>query len=100
MNKDLLHDWTLLKIDFDWKSARVRFEFEDSKFDRRLLVAEGVRELRIPKLNEWGPSVSVNEVSEVEVAPTAGRCLHIEMQSGDVIHVVAQQILFPIPSAP
>lgn len=96
MNKDLLHDWTLLRVDFDWRPARVTIELEDSTLRRRLLIASGVRELRVPKMHEWGPSNSVNKISEVELPTGGGRCLQIEMQSGDVIRVVAEQILLPI----
>ncbi len=95
MKNDLLHDWTLVRVDFDWQRARVTIELEDSAFTRRTLIAEGVRELRVPQMNEWGPSVSVNEVSEVETSTDGGRCLHIEMQSGDVIRIVAEQIALP-----
>jgi hypothetical protein len=43
MNNDLLHDWTLVRVDFDWQRARVTIELEDSTFTRRTLIAEGVR---------------------------------------------------------
>ena len=90
-----MHDWTLVRIGFDWRDARVTIELEDSTFTVRTLIAEGVRELRVPKANEWGPSVSVNEVSEVEAEHGQGRCLRIEMQSGDVIQIVAERIALP-----
>jgi hypothetical protein len=90
-----MHDWTLVRIGFDWRDARVTIELEDSTFTVRTLIAEGVRELRVPKANEWGPSVSVNEVSEVEAEHGQGRRLCIEMQSGDVIQIVAERIALP-----
>ena len=90
-----MHDWTLVKIDFDWRDARVTIELRDSTFTARTLIAEGVRELLVPKANEWGPSVSVNEVSESEAEHGQGRCLRIEMQSGDVIQIVAERIALP-----
>ena len=91
---DLMHDWTLVRIGFDWPEARVTIEFEDLTFEVRSLIAEGVRDLRVPKANEWGPSVSVNEVSEAEAEHGQGRCLRIEMQSGDVIQILAEKIAF------
>lgn len=90
-----MHDWTLVRIRLDWRDARVTIELEDSTFTVRRLIAEGVRELRVPKANEWGPSVSVNEVSEIEAEHGQGRCLRIEMQSGDVIQIVAERIALP-----
>jgi hypothetical protein len=95
MRKNLLHDWTLLKIDFDWRLARVTIELEDLALGRQTLIAEGVRELRVPKMNEWGPSISVNEVAEIDAPTGHGRCLDIEMQSGDVIRIVAEKIVLP-----
>lgn len=95
MTGHLMHDWTLVSISFDWRNARVTIELEDLTFTVRTLIAEGVRELKAPKANEWGPSVSVNEVSEVEGEHSQGRCLRIEMQSGDVIQIVAERIALP-----
>ena len=33
MKKMLFHDWTLLRISFDWQSAEVAIELEDSHRD-------------------------------------------------------------------
>lgn len=95
MKRNLLHDWTLLKIDFDWRPARVTIELEDLTFARQTLIAEGVQELRVPKMNEWGASISVNDIVELDAPTARGRCLEIEMQSGDVIRIVAEKILLP-----
>ena len=91
MKKQSMHDWTLSKIDFDWHAARVTVEFRDSTSAKRTLIAEGAREFLIPKAEEWGPSVSFNGVlSETEAGSARGKCLELEMQSGDVIRIVAQ----------
>lgn len=91
MTKLTLHDWILVKINFDWHAARVVVELDDLSLVRRALTAEGVRELRAPKANEWGPSIYVNEVWEIDAPAGMGRCLNIEMQSGDVIHITAHK---------
>jgi len=90
-----MHDWTLLSIDFDWKHGRVAIVLEDTAFSERTLTAEEVLELKIPRANEWGPSVSVNEVFEIEQMPGAYLKLRLEMQSGDVIELVAKRINMP-----
>ena len=95
MKKNLLHDWTLLRVEFDWRPARVTIELEDLTFARQTLIAEGVQELRVPKMNEWGPSISVNKIVETDAPTGQGRCLDIEMQSGDVIRIVAEKIVLP-----
>ena len=91
-----MHDWTLLRIVLDWRTKIATFDFKDTSSVVRTLIAEGVRELRIPCTNPWGPSVSVNEVLPVEISPDGGQNLKIEMQSGDVIQVVTSHIAWPI----
>lgn len=91
-----MHDWTLSKVDFEWKTARVVLEFKDSASAVRTLIANEVAELYVPRKNEWGPSVSVNEVSEIEELSSELKQLKIEMQSGDVIQIVAAQFLLPV----
>lgn len=90
-----MHDWTLKKIEFDWRAARVTIELEDSSFATRTLIADRVSELQVPHANEWGPSVSVNEVPAVEALPSGRHRLRIEMQSGDVIQIVAEHFAIP-----
>jgi hypothetical protein len=92
-----MHDWTLVTISMLWDPGRVTIEFLDSASVTRTLVAEGVRDLRIPRTNDWGPSVSVNTASPLESLATGAQRLKIEMQSGDVIEIVADQ--FAIPTA-
>jgi hypothetical protein len=91
-----MHDWTLITISMLWDSGRVTIELRDRTSSIRALVAEGVRELRIPRTNDWGSSVSVNTVSPLEALPTGAQRLKIEMQTGDVIEIVADQFAMPI----
>jgi hypothetical protein len=90
-----MHDWTLRTINFDWQLARVTFVFLDSASIEQIVVAEGVKELRIPHENQWGPSVSVNEVPDIQRLPGGEERLQIEMQSGDVIRVVGRRVILP-----
>jgi hypothetical protein len=89
---DQMHDWTLVDIHFEWPTARVILEFEDAGAKKRSLVADNVRMLEVPRENEWGPSVSVNEASEQPGPNDVGRMLCIEMQSGDLIRVWAENV--------
>jgi hypothetical protein len=91
-----MHDWTLKRIEFDWRSARVTIELEDVTFAARTLIAENVKELQVPRANEWGPSVSVNKVSAIERLPSGMQRLRIEMQSGDVVQIVAERFTLPV----
>jgi hypothetical protein len=59
------------------------------------LTAHGVCELHVPRLNDWGPSVSVNEVFGPSDGASGRRELEVEMQSGDRIRIVAASFDFP-----
>lgn len=83
-----MHDWTLLSISFAWEAGTVRLVFRVLGSQTVTLVGEDVRSLRIPRMQEWGPSVSVNKVTgPIDVGNL--RHLSIEMQTGDVIEVTA-----------
>ena len=58
-------------------------------------TANGVSELHAPRLNDWGPSVSVNGVFGPSDGPSGRRELEVEMQSGDRIRIVAASFDFP-----
>lgn len=85
-----MHDWSLINIAFDWQSGRVTVALR-SYNKQWALVADGVTDLRVPKLQEWGPSSSVNGTSETVADATGTTHLKIEMQTGDVIEIVARE---------
>jgi len=74
---------------FDWEAARVTVLLREYGPVIRTLVANDVVDLKIPKRHEWGPSVSVNGTTEETSATPATTHLKIEMQTGDVIEIVA-----------
>jgi hypothetical protein len=87
-----MHDWTFRSAQYDWEEARAVFVFKGYK-STNILVAQGVSDLHIPQMNEWGPSVSVNEATETDVG-AGSKKLTIEMQSGDTITVMAKSFSF------
>jgi hypothetical protein len=90
-----MHDWTLVSILFEWKSECVTLEFKTHRSNSAKLTANGVSELHVPRLNNWGPSVSVNGVLGPSDGPSGRRELEVEMQSGDRIRIVAASFDFP-----
>jgi hypothetical protein len=90
-----MHDWTLRSILYEWEQARVTFSLQWREEDTMALVAEGVSDLHIPHLKQWGPSVSINEVRESCDGSIGSRALEIEMQTGDVIKIEAADFAFP-----
>jgi hypothetical protein len=88
------HDSTLLFIAFEWELAKVSFAFE-SQEGRVDLFAEGVTDLHVPKKNEWGPSISINELRGPSKTEHGLYRIEIEMQTGDIISVVARSFQMP-----
>ena len=82
------HDATLLALRLDWATGDLVLELRTSAQGGVCITAAATTSLVVPRFNPWGPSVSVNAVSE-EVHLTSGSRLSIEMQSGDVIKVEA-----------
>jgi hypothetical protein len=95
MTKNIMHDWTLVSILYEWKPARVTISFRSETMELTSVVADGVTALNIPQTREWGPSVSVNKILGPTDFAKGGRKLEIEMQSGDVIEIVAGTYVFP-----
>lgn len=91
----LMHEWILLSIEAEWKSARLTMYFDTFAAGVVTLTAEGVVDLHIPHVNPWGPSVHVNEVRERSARNRKCRKLEIEMQSGDTITITAAAFVFP-----
>jgi hypothetical protein len=90
-----MHDWTLRVVNVDWGVGVVRVEF-DAPTGRTVLQAHGLQDLHMPRTESWGPSVSVNE-ARGPVGLEGGLVrLSIEMQTGDVIEIVARS--FDLPS--
>lgn len=82
-----LHDSTLTDIQYEWKSHEVKiigllFGGKPKYFN---LVFSNVSLLVVPNEQEWGPSVSINELEL-----SSDGLYKIKMQSGDHICVKAQ----------
>ena len=79
-----LHDATLSAIYVSWGAARCDIRLRPVGMPPHLLVFEGFKNIELPRREDWGPSSSVNSVSEHD-----GQ-FEIEMQSGDTIRVEAR----------
>jgi hypothetical protein len=91
----VMHDWGLRSVLFDWKTGRVTLSLRWDGSDK-MLVARGVTDLHVPQLKDWGPSVHVNGVKGPTATIDGGQqILEIEMQTGDVIRIVAASFEIP-----
>lgn len=91
-----MHDWSLISIVFDWVSGTANLSFRYGEGHNTVLSATNVAELLIPKREEWGTSVSVNEVQGPHLLANGNYHLSIEMQSGDVIQIEARSFTLPV----
>ena len=89
-----VHDWTLLSVALEWDGGKATVTFK-SCTGTEVLVAHSVVDLHISHLNEWGPSVSVNEVRGPLATGEALQSVEIEMQSGDVLSITAKSFGMP-----
>ena len=89
-----MHDWTLISVLFEWAIGRVTLSFENHA-GSETLVARSVVDLRVPQFNEWGPSVSVNKVKGPFAVDDGLHSIEIQMQSGDIIKIVASSFEMP-----
>lgn len=90
-----MHDWTLLKIVVSWVDGVVDICFRNSFSKEVFLRAEGVSYIKIPKKEEWGRSVSINETKGPMILDDGMIYFSIEMQSGDNIELIAKFISLP-----
>ena len=90
-----MHDWTFETLMVDWLDGSATFTFRDNKTKKRFLTAEGLVELRIPKREAWGESISVNEIEGPSLLESGNFYLSVEIQSGDKVEVEAKSISLP-----
>jgi hypothetical protein len=85
LNDFSFHDASLVSARMDWDppTAALRVSPYPGPSPHVFLVGWGVRSLVVPRLDEWGPSVSINDVT-FEVHDGLSH-IEVEIQSGDVV---------------
>ena len=84
-----MHDWTLISLDFEWATGVATIKFLNSESNIELLIVKGGSMIHVPREQEWGRSVSVNKVIGPTQLESDKQRLQIEMQSGDIIEIIA-----------
>jgi hypothetical protein len=90
-----MHDWTLLWIFVDWHKRSIDLRLRNMNSEEVSVVVHGFTELRVPRRDEWGPSVSINSVTGPSATPNGNQLLTIQMQTGDEIAVEGSSIMVP-----
>lgn len=89
-----MHDWTLTLITIDWISGSGYLRIRGNEREREIRF-QGIRRLVVPREFPWGHSLSINTV-DGPIELQGKLQLKIEMQSGDVIEIIADS--FDVPS--
>ena len=89
-----LHDCSLTNIRFDWTAALAEFQMVGLE-GASLLIAAGVEDLQLSRALPWGPSEWINRAEGPVDVGDGIQALRIEMQSGDVITVMARSFKGP-----
>lgn len=91
-----MHDWSLVTILLEWAEGKITITMKNGDSREVHLVASGLAEIKVPKREEWGGSVSINKVDGPSTLANGNSYLSIEVQSGDKIELEAESISLPI----
>ncbi|PTT66026.1 hypothetical protein [Stenotrophomonas sp. HMWF003] len=86
------HDWTLLSIRIDWGAAEATLIVLDRTSTERRVTARGLRFFRLERDEPWGPSSSIDDITQVAGEAEQPLALSMQMQSGDCIRLCAASI--------
>lgn len=96
-----LHDDIFTKVVIDWKKASVELYFKICAYpnepkigETRVILLENFNSFSITRKNEWGESIYVNE-ADITISNNLYH-LEIEIQSGDLIIVEAENVTVKI----
>jgi hypothetical protein len=82
-----LHDATLVAVHLTWADGTCVMMVRHSQLSDCTLTFTGVSNLVLPRTQPWGPSQSINSVSQ-----QSNGQYEIEMQSGDVFRIEASDV--------
>lgn len=88
-----MHDWTLVSLLIDWKKSSLVIKLLNNNSMPVDIILKGIKFVSIPKWDEWGESVSVNKFTLTD--DSTYKNIEIEMQSGDIIKAIADDISMP-----
>ena len=96
-----MHDWTVRSVSIDWKIGAATISL--TRFGDGapvVIAAHDVRDIHIPRKFEWGPSVSILTTQGPDSVEGGQFSLLIQMQSGDMIRIVASRFDLPVSLVP
>lgn len=89
-----IHDWSLVDIHIDWMQSILKVQLKNNQSEDVTLIAEKLKNFHITHHNEWGKSISINQVLDFSILENGNSRIIIEIQSGDLFEVEAEKIIF------
>lgn len=77
----------------DWEKSTLVIKFLNNNSLPVDIIFKSIKYINIPKWDEWGESVSVNKFNLKNDATYKN--IEIEMQSGDIINIIANDVIMP-----
>lgn len=77
----------------DWEKSTLVIKFLNNNSLPVDIIFKSIKYINIPKWDEWGESVSVNKFNLKNDATYKN--IEIEMQSGDIINIIANNVIMP-----
>ncbi len=83
-----LHDNIFIKMDINWSDGDATLYFSNNK----IIICKNTIKIDFSRKMEWGKSICVNmyELKKIDMYQN----LSIEIQSGDIISITAEKIIF------
>jgi hypothetical protein len=91
----MLHDCPLTSLNIDWTSGVLTIHLQRHVEPEDLIQAVGLKRFSLSRLEEWGPSGCIDELTRLSRTSDGLQAIEIRMQSGDVIEIVAEGIQLP-----
>lgn len=100
MEKNIsMHDWSLISIHLDWIQSHLTIHLKNKQSEDIMLIAERFKTFNISQKNEWGESISINQILNFSILENGNAFIQIEVQSGDLLEIEAEKIMLPFPSS-
>ena len=91
----MLHDCPLTSINLDWASGALTIRLKRHVESEDLIQAVGLKRLSLSRLEAWGPSECIDDLTRLPKTSDGLYAIEIRMQSGDLIEIVADEIRLP-----
>lgn len=90
-----MHDWSFISINIIWVEAKIVIQLRNNKSEDVFLIAENFLNFKLTKKDEWGESISLNEITRFDRMDNGNFYIKLEIQSGNVCEIEAKNIILP-----